>query len=323
MRGLVIDYDFFDDDTEAAEAATLTQQALVDTQQNLGKMLELMPIGLLIHTEQGIVFANRQASAFLQSSSTQLRGHHLLDYAAIADVDAVANAFQLTFADPDATSELDCAIDRPDGTSRLMKVITSALPWPGNPVIQVLMQDITDQKKAEVSLRQMTITDELTGAYNRRHALYEACLYLESATAGEMPVSVAMIDIDHFKRVNDTYGHDAGDLVLKALTRLAHEFLATNTMLDSPIFARLGGEEFLFLLPGASAQTCFSLSDSFRLAVEALNIELPNAILRITVSTGTATYRKGDAGIDALLKRADTALYVAKADGRNCVVPSD
>src|SRR5688572_10157447 len=99
------DYDFFNDDTEAAEAATLTQRALVDTQQNLGKMLDLMPIGLLIHTEQGIVFANRQASAFLQSSSTQLRGHHLLDYAAIADVDAVANAFQLTFADPDATSE--------------------------------------------------------------------------------------------------------------------------------------------------------------------------------------------------------------------------
>lgn len=184
MRGLMIDYDFFDDDTEAAEAATLTQQALVDTQQNLGKMLDLMPIGLLIHTEQGIVFANRQASAFLQSSSTQLRGHHLLDYAAIADVDAVANAFQLTFADADATSELDCAIDRPDGTSRLMKVITSALPWPGNPVIQVLMQDITDQKKAEVSLRQMTITDELTGAYNRRHALYEAGLYLESAATG-------------------------------------------------------------------------------------------------------------------------------------------
>jgi diguanylate cyclase (GGDEF)-like protein len=169
----------------------------------------------------------------------------------------------------------------------------------------------------------MTITDELTGAYNRRHALYEACLYLESAATSGMPVSVAMIDIDHFKGVNDTYGHDAGDLVLQALTRLAHEFLATNTMLDSPLFARFGGEEFLFLLPGASAQTCFSLSDSFRRAVEALNIELPNSTLRITVSTGTATYRTGDAGIDALLKRADTALYVAKAEGRNCVVPSD
>lgn len=119
------------------------------------------------------------------------------------------------------------------------------------------MQDITDQKMAEVSLRQMTITDELTGAYNRGHALYEAGLHFESAGTSGMPLSIAMIDIDHFKRVNDTYGHDAGDCVLKALARLAHQFLATKTMLDSPLFARFGGEEFLFLLPGASDAGAF------------------------------------------------------------------
>lgn len=182
------DLDLFD--TEATEAATLTQQALVDTQQNLGKMLELMPMGLLVHTEQGIVFANRQASSFLMTGSSHFRGQHLLDYVAIADADVISHALQLTFADPDATCDLDCAVERPDGSSRLMKVITGALPWPGNPVIQVLMQDITHQRKAEVSLRQMTITDELTGAYNRRHALYEADLYIESAVMGGMPLSV-------------------------------------------------------------------------------------------------------------------------------------
>lgn len=286
-------------------------------------MLELVPIGLLIHTEQGIVFANRHASSFLQTEPAQLRGHHLLHYAAIADADAVANAFRVTFADPDATCELDCAIERRDGTSHLVKVITSNLPWPGSPVIQVLMQDITDQKRAEVTLRQMTITDELTGAYNRRHALDEAGLYLDRAAADGMPLSVAMIDIDHFKRVNDTYGHEVGDLVLKALTRLAHDFLATNTMLDSPLFARFGGQKFLFLLPGTSSQTCFWLIEEFRLAVERLNIELPNTPLRITISGGTATRHRADIRIDALLKRADTALYVAKAEGGNRVLPSD
>lgn len=316
------DFDLFAEDLAATEAANLTEQALVDTQQNLGKMLDLMPIGLLIHTEQGIVFANRQACSFLQARSTQLRGHHLLDYAAIADVDAVSNALRLTFSDPDATCDIDCAIDRPDGTSRLMKIITSALPWPGNPVIQVLMQDITDQKKAEVSLRQMTITDELTGAYNRRHATYEAGLYLGAAASGGIPLSVVMIDIDHFKRVNDTCGHDAGDLVLKALSRLAHEFLATHTMLDSPLFARFGGEEFLFLLPGAGEQSAFALADSFRQHVEDLAIDLPATKLRITISAGTASYRQGDEGLETMLKRADTALYIAKAQGRNRVCPS-
>src|SRR5688572_12382157 len=169
----------------------------------------------------------------------------------------------------------------------------------------------------------MTITDELTGSYNRRHASYEAGLYLESAAAGGLPLSVVKIDIDHFKRVNDTYGHDAGDLVLKALARLAHEFLATNTKLDSPLFARFGGEEFLFLLPGAGAQTAFALADSFRQQVERLVVDLPTTRLQITISAGTATCREGDTSIDTMLKRADTALYEAKANGRNCVYPSD
>jgi len=313
------DLDLFANDTDAAEAATLTQQTLVDTQHNLGKMLDLMPIGLLIHTEQGIVFANRQACSSLQTGADQLRGQHLLDYASPDDADAVAHSLQLTFADPETTCETECAVARPDGTSRLMKVITSSLPWPGIPVIQVLMQDITDQKRAEVSLRQMTITDELTGSYNRRHATYEAGLYLESAATGGMPLSVVMIDIDHFKRVNDTHGHDAGDLVLKALARLAHEFLATNTKLDSPMFARFGGEEFLFLLPGAGAQTAFALANSFRQQVERLTIELPATKLQITISAGTATCQAGDSSIDTMLKRADTALYEAKANGRNRV----
>lgn len=317
------DLDLFADDTEAAEAATLTQQTLVDTQQNLGKMLDLMPIGLLIHTEQGIVFANRQACSFLQTGSDMLRGQHLLDYASAADAEAISQALKLTFADTDATCDTECAVTRPDGTSRLMKVITSSLPWPGNPVVQVLMQDITDQKKAEVSLRQMTITDELTGSYNRRHATYEASLYLEAASSGGMPLSVAMIDIDHFKRVNDTHGHDAGDAVLKALTRLAHEFLATNTKLDSPLFARFGGEEFLFLLPGAGSHTAFALADAFRQQVERLAVDLSTTTLKVTISAGTATCRSGDTSIDTMLKRADTALYEAKASGRNRVHSSD
>jgi diguanylate cyclase len=317
------DIDLFADDTEAAEAATLTQQTLVDTQQNLGKMLDLMPIGLLIHTEQGIVFANRQACSSLQTGSDVLRGHHLLDYVAEADAGAVSQALKQAFADSEATCDSECAITRPDGSSRLMKVITSSLPWPGNAVVQILMQDITDQKKAEVSLRQMTITDELTGAYNRRHATYEASLYLEAAASDGMPLSVAMIDIDHFKHVNDTYGHDAGDLVLKALAQLAHEFLATNTKLDSPLFARFGGEEFLFLLPGAGAHTAYALADAFRRQVERLRVKLPTTALKVTISAGTATCRAGDTSIDTMLKRADTALYQAKADGRNRVQTSD
>ena len=315
--------DLFVEDMEATEAAALTEQALVDTRHNLGNMLDLMPIGLLIHTEQGIVFANRQVCGFLQTEAEQLRGHHLLDFAAPADAKAVSSALDDAFGYAEAACDIECAIDRPDGTSWLVRVIASALPWRGNRVIQILLQDITDQKKAEVSLRQMTITDELTGAYNRRHATYEAGIYMEAAVSGGMPLSLVMIDIDHFKAVNDSYGHDAGDLVLKALARLSQELLATNTTLDSPLFARFGGEEFVFLLPGASARSAFSLADSFRKHVERLIVKLPQSQLRITISAGTASFHREDSGIEEMLKRADTALYVAKAKGRNRVCSSD
>jgi diguanylate cyclase len=120
--------DLFAEDVEAAEAASLTQRAFVDTQQNLGKMLDWMPIGLLIHTEQGIVLANRQACSFLQGGMAKLRGQHLLDYTAIGDVDSVAHALRMTITDPDSTSDVDCAIERPDSSSRLMKLTTGSLP---------------------------------------------------------------------------------------------------------------------------------------------------------------------------------------------------
>lgn len=314
--------DLFAEDEEATQAAALTEQALVDTRHNLGKMLDLMPIGLLIHTEQGIVFANRQACSLLQAGSVQLRGHHLLDYVAASDSKIVAGALEEAFGNSEAACDVECAVERPDGTSRLVGVITSSLPWQGNRVIQILMQDITDQKKAEVSLRQMTITDELTGAYNRRHAIYEAGLYIEAAASGGMPLSLVMIDIDHFKRVNDTFGHDAGDLVLRALARLAHESLATRTTLDSPLFARFGGEEFLFLLPGTGQESALALAEAFREQVERLILDLEGSKLRITISAGTASYSQNDNGMEAVLKRADTALYAAKGQGRNRVCSS-
>ena len=211
------DFDLFSGDSEDDRDALQTARTLADSEQHLGTMLELMPIGVLIHSQQGIVFANQQASAYFAAAAGQLRGQHLLDFSAPANFKAVQQCLAGAFSAEGSVREVECALERSDGTTRLMKVIAARLPWQGTPVIQVLMQDITDQKKAETSLRQMTITDELTGSYNRRHALYEASLYLGNVAADGMPFSVVSIDIDHFKFVNDTYGHDVGDLVLKGL----------------------------------------------------------------------------------------------------------
>jgi diguanylate cyclase len=312
------DFDLFKSDDEGLGAAVLTQKSLIDTQERLGAMLDVMPIGLLIHTQQGILFANRAASLLLGVEPGRLLGQHMLDYVRGTDLEAVNKRFDTSFSGDTQTFEMEAVLEVKTRPARLVHLISSRLPWPGNPVIQVLMQDITDQKRAENSLRQLTITDELTGAYNRRHAFYEAALYI--GQNGTVPLSVVLVDVDHFKQINDTFGHAAGDVALQRLTGLANSILPTIEGTDSAIFARIGGEEFVMLLPGLRAKAAGVVAEQFRLAVKDMVIEVPEGRVSFTVSAGVATFRPADQDFGGLLSRADQALYEAKDAGRNRVL---
>jgi len=313
------DFDLFKSDDDGLGAAVLTQKSLIDTQERLGAMLDVMPIGLLIHTQQGILFANRAACDLLRTPKERLVGQHLLDYVRESDVGKISDQFGSSFAGHTENFELDAVMEVGGTAARLVRLISSPLPWPGNPVIQILVQDITDQKRAENSLRQLTITDELTGAYNRRHAFYEAALYIDGAHA-DLPFSVVMVDIDHFKDINDSYGHATGDIALQRLTALANELLPTVEGTDSSIFARIGGEEFVMLLPGLDTDGAVAAAEAFREAIEGMSIDVPEGTLKFTISAGVATYRPKDKDFTGLLNRADEALYEAKGAGRNRVI---
>ena len=313
----------FDDDPVAEGAAELTRRSLLDTQQRLGVMLDILPIALLIHTEQGILFANQEACALLLTEQSALTGQHLLDFVGSEDHASVSQTFSRAFASEGQTRNHECVIVRRDSSQRLINLILGRLPWPGNPVIQVLMQDVTDQKRAEASLRQLTITDELTGAYNRRHVFYEAQLYIDQFASTRIPLSVALIDVDHFKRINDTYGHTIGDLALVRMTRLANSLLPTLRDSDSAIFARIGGEEFVLLLPGLAAARARQVAETLRASIAQLDVPTPNGAIGFSASMGVATYCQADGSFSALLARADAALYRAKRAGRDCVVAAD
>jgi diguanylate cyclase (GGDEF)-like protein len=156
-------------------------------------------------------------------------------------------------------------------------------------------------------LREDVNTDPLTGLGNRRH--------LNAVVAGlqaeETPFSVIAIDIDHFKRVNDSHGHDAGDAVLRQLAVQMREISRADD-----IACRLGGEEFLLLLPKAPLHRAAQVAERLRRQIEAT--ALP-AVGHITVSQGVACWPGGDASVKAVLKQADAMLYQAKRDGRNRV----
>lgn len=297
--------------------AKLTQQSLIDTQQRMGAVLEALPVGLLIHTAQGILYANRAASDLLMTDGQSLMGRHLLDHVAREDESSLRGLFDRAL-NGSGTLTHESAVERPDHSRRVAEVIVGRLPWDGNPVLQIILQDVTDQKHAEASLRQLTITDELTGAYNRRHAFYEASLYIDRGDT--LPLSVVMIDIDHFKRINDTLGHAAGDAALVGLTRLMQGLLPSFRDTDSAMFARIGGEEFVVLLPGVAAKRAAEIAEHLRGAIAALEVPFGAEPITFTASLGVVTGTPADGSFDQLLTRADAALYLAKEQGRNRVV---
>ena len=160
-------------------------------------------------------------------------------------------------------------------------------------------------------LIRLATTDSLTGMFNRRAFFDKAKDLCVRANAGE-PFSAVMIDIDHFKHINDVHGHDVGD---DAICEVAHE-----VMVDRSIVGRLGGEEFAVLLDGRCMADAVEIAERLRLQLAALKVG-PGG-LSLTCSLGVSEWTRGDT-IDRLLKRADMALYEAKIGGRNRVVAAD
>ena len=173
--------------------------------------------------------------------------------------------------------------------------------------------------KLRLNLRdgmKLAITDPLTGIFNRRYAASHLRKIMSRAQECDQPFAVMMLDLDKFKRVNDRYGHDAGDEVLQEFAR---RLQANIRSVD--LVARLGGEEFFVAMPDASAKDASHIAERIRQAVEGRPFMLPNSskAIRVTVSIGVAVIENADQTPAALMKQADLALFASKHAGRNCV----
>lgn len=183
----------------------------------------------------------------------------------------------------------------------------------GQPVYFGGIQDITDEVKMREQLEQDAKTDSLTGLLNRRGHEEQLEYEIKRASRQKKPLSIIMIDIDHFKNVNDTYGHPNGDLVLQGI---ATEVRKNVRGID--FFARWGGEEFIITLPGTDKEGAFIVAEKIRDIVANLNIPICNNVQTIknTVSVGVAQW-SADMTIEQLEEIVDRALYAAKERGRN------
>ena len=179
----------------------------------------------------------------------------------------------------------------------------------------VLVQDVTDREKMMEKLNNYAITDPLVNIYNRRHFLELAEDLLPRIAAQNEQVSVLMIDLDHFKRINDTYGHTVGDQVLQMFGNDCRQFIR-----GQDILARFGGEEFVIMLPKVGLMQAYQIAERLRAEIEEKILYIAEYSIQITISIGVACIiPDANSQVTDLIERADKAVYQAKQNGRNRV----
>lgn len=178
---------------------------------------------------------------------------------------------------------------------------------------EVLQSEVARRIELEEKLRYQAHTDGLTGANNRRHFMALGREEISRSLRYDRPLSLLLIDLDHFKMINDKFGHDAGDKVLQRFS-----WLCRRSLREPDIFGRLGGEEFAVIIPEENLERAQQTAERLRATVEE---EFATTPYHLTISIGVAEICQTDTSIGHLLKRADEMMYEAKRYGRNRVVP--
>jgi diguanylate cyclase (GGDEF)-like protein len=188
-------------------------------------------------------------------------------------------------------------------------------PPDAEPAYCLVLRDISDKREAIDKRRKSVFSDDLTGVANRRAFFEAAELELTRNRRTPRPTALILFDADNFKRINDRYGHPAGDCVLRQLG-----MALSSTFRQVDVVARVGGEEFAVLLPSSTMEGAAAVAERLRVLVESQPVICEGVSIACTVSAGIAAIDEGETiDLDTLIKRADRALYAAKANGRNRV----
>lgn len=290
------------------------EEILNRTQQTLTTLLEASPFPLVVtQLETGVVrYCNQRAADMFETPVSGLLGH-------------TAPEFYVNPDDRNYFVEKLRSTGRVDGFVARLKTTSGQPFWAmlhaktlemnGETVFMVSFADVTRQKTKEEELESLAFKDVLTDAYNRRYFIEAAQIELARSARSERRPVIALLDIDHFKRVNDTWGHDTGDEVLREFVKVV------DGLLRKPdILARYGGEEFAVLLPETDVATARDIIDRIRSVVSNHVFGCTDANISVTFSAGIAAPGEDDSSnYGALLTAADRALYSAKRGGRNCI----
>jgi len=294
-----------------------TDAALLEENAFLHAVVDAIPGAFYVIDEQGyFVRWNGAARELAGAPHERMPRTKVLDAICQEDRPLIASLIQEALAKGYAEAEARVArVDNGNGEIRWRFLTARRVDIAGRAYLVGTGLDVTERKKLECDLVHQARTDFLTGIPNRRHFLDLADLELARARRYARPFSMLMLDLDLFKNINDRYGHLTGDLTLQKVVEVCGQILR-----EVDVVGRLGGEEFGIILPETDAAKALQVADRVRQAVANASIPLPNGgSVGITTSVGVATYSEADPDFDAVLARADRALYEAKRSGRDRV----
>ncbi len=285
---------------------------LRESEESLRTMLEAAPLPLVVTglDDSVVRFSNQRAADMFEIPMEDFVGRCAPDFYVHPDD---RKAFVEILRADGKVGTFGAQLRTQKGRFFWAMLSARSLTIKGEKVFIVSFVDVTEQREIEERLREVAIRDPLTGIFNRRHFFEVANQLREIAIRHHWPLSVAVLDADHFKAINDARGHAAGDEALRGLVRAARKNLRS-----SDVLARIGGEEFVLLMPETGIEEAVLAAERMRRAVENELIAYDGGPIALTVSIGVAT-RAADESVEALLNRADAALYRAKDIGRNRV----
>lgn len=311
--------------TEELETALRTNEkilrALRESEAKFHGLVDQSLVGIAIIQDGKFSHANPKLASIFGYSVDELLMLGPLDVVVENERPSVAEHITKGFAGETKDTPVIYLGLRKDGTQVHVEVASSLMSIAGRPALIAILTDISERVRAENDIRilhsrlhEMATHDALTGLFNRNYLEDSLERELVRAARQNRPVSVVMGDLDHFKAVNDTYGHQAGDEVLREFGKLMKLHAR-----GSDIYCRYGGEEFLLILPDMPEETACERAEQLRAALAASPIMSGVSIIRVTASFGVASFPLHGKTGDELITAADNALYVAKKSGRNQV----
>ncbi len=284
----------------------LAEQSVRESEERLGKFMQASVEGILFHKNGHLTDANPPLCELVGYTLDQILGRHVLEFVPSDQADKVA-----AIMDAGEETAYESVILHKDGRRMPIEYIVRTIERHGERMRMAIVRDIRDRHAAQAHIHHMAHHDALTGLPNRLSLMEHLGHMIAAARRNDSQVALLFIDLDHFKRVNDSLGHLVGDTLLQTLARRITESLRTTD-----VVARFGGDEFIVLLPRTLQRMDVEEVAQKLLAAVGVPVNADGRLISVTPSIGISMFPHDGETADDLIKNADTAMYLAKSRGR-------